>query len=192
MSRTGWMAGPVRPESGSIPEPFDPLRLGVLTYPLRWPRTTRLLATEFHLSRDQAWTVAWRARRHRGLRRGRAWVIFKFIVVLIAGSPVVAVFGALPAWEAFLDSTGRAADVQALRLWAIAFGVTLATIVLIAWIIYERLGMDRLIDRSIRDRWRDRVCLWCSQDMDDAEPHGDRWAVCPECGMRSPVAVRTP
>lgn len=186
------MAGPVRPESGSIPEPFDPLRFGALTYSLRWPRTARLLSTEFRLSRDQAWTVAWRARRHRGLRRGRAWVILKSLGMLVAASPIIAVFGALPAWEAFLDSTGRDADVHVLRFWAIGLGCTLAAGVAIGWVAYERLGMDRLIDRSIRDRWRDRVCLWCSQDMDDAEPHGDRWAVCPECGMRSPVAVRTP
>lgn len=186
------MAGPVRPESASIPQPIDPLGIGAITFPLRWPRTARLLTTEFQLSREQAWTVAWRVRRHRSLRRGRIALLATLLAVGLFVSPVIAVFGALPAWEAFLESTGRTAGSQHLPLWAAGFTAVIASAAMLVWVVYERLGMDRLIDRSIRECWRERVCLWCSQDMDEATPRGDRWAVCPECGMRSPVAVRSP
>ncbi len=192
MPRTGWMAGPVRPEAGSIPEPFDPLRLGVTLFTLRWPRTARLLTTEFGLSREQAWSVAWRCRRHKSLWKGRLWLVARFLAVGLLLSPVAAVFGAMPAWEAFLAATERSAAAEQLPIWSAGLVAAIALAAAVAWVVYERYGMDRLIDASIRDRWRDQVCLWCSHDMEESVPHGDRWAICPECGMRSPVAVRTP
>lgn len=190
MPRTGWMAGPVRPESGSIPEPLDPLGIGALTFALRWPRTAHLLTTEFQLSREQAWSVAWAARRHKSLRAGRIRLIAKLLGVVLFVSPALAVFAVLPVWEAFLASTTRAAE--SLPIWAAGFASIAAIASLLGIAAFERFGVDRLIDRSIRACWRDRLCLWCNHDMDESTPHGDRWAVCPECGMRSPVAVRSP
>jgi hypothetical protein len=184
------MAGPVRPESGSMPEPLDPLRLGALFFTLRWPRTAHLLITEFQLSREQAWSVAWGTRRHKNLRGARFRLVAKLLGITLFVSPALAVFLVLPLWETFLTSTTRGAE--SLPLWAAGFGGAIALVTLAAAAAFERYGADRLIDRSIRACWRDRICLWCAHDMDESTPHGDRWAVCPECGMRSPVAVRSP
>ena len=186
------MAGPVRPEDGSFGDPFDPLRLGLQTFRLRWPKTARLLATEFKLSKKQSWSVAWRVRRHASLRRGRAIVLIAALATGLVTSPVLAVFAVLPLWEAFLSSTARGTGEAMVPIWAIGIGVVIAVVSVVAWVLYECIAIDRLMDRSIRDRWRDQICLWCAHDMDETPARGDRWAVCSECGMRSPGAVRSP
>jgi DNA-directed RNA polymerase subunit RPC12/RpoP len=191
MTRTGWRAGPVRPESAAFPARSDPGRLGALTFPIRWPRTCALLTGEFQLSRAQAWEVARTARHHRGLRAPRAGLFVRLALIALLISPAAVVFVALPLWTVFIASTIRDGDPSRLHTWYAAIAASVALAVLVGWALVERFGMDRLIDRRIRACWGERVCLWCGQDMDESAPSGDRWAVCPECGMRSPVAVRT-
>jgi DNA-directed RNA polymerase subunit RPC12/RpoP len=173
-----------------IPATHDPLGLGRLTFPHRWPRTYALLAHAFELSPEQAWSVAWNARRHLALAPERRRVRLRIAAAALLAAPILTILVALPLAEAFIADAMINPDAP--TNWALRIAGGLAVIVSVAWTIYERLAEDRLIERGIRRCWRDQTCLWCARDMEGAQAQGDRWAVCPECGMRSPVAARSP
>lgn len=188
--RTGWRQGPVRPEGAVFPETQDPLGMGRLTFPHRWPRTFALLTRVFELTHEQAWSVAWSARRHRAMSAQRRRLRLRIAAGVLIAAPIPALLFIPPLAEAFTADV--LADPHAARAWALRIAGVLSAILVGAWALYERVAEDRLIESGIRRCWRDQTCLWCARDMEGAQAHGDRWAVCPECGMRSPVAARAP
>ncbi|MEO1583756.1 MAG: hypothetical protein AAFR96_04185 [Planctomycetota bacterium] len=147
---------------------------------------------EFRLSNTQAWTVAFRAHKSRGVASARMTSRLAWLGIAAAVSPAVVVFAAVPIVEAFIGSTTPRGGSGPMLAWAVGLSSLVAAAALSVWLAFERLVEDRLVDRQIRSCWRDQRCLWCDHDMQDASPAGDRWASCSECGMRSPVAVRTP
>jgi hypothetical protein len=192
MPRAGWLHGPVRPESAALPESRDVLGLGRLSMPLQWPATRRLLMRVFALTPAQAWSVAARVRTQAHLSPQRWRLRLRAgLLALVLLLPLL-IFVPI-AHEAYFEAVLRRAAERGSTLGLdLAIGAGAGALAVVVWLLYERFGEDRLMERAIRASWRDQVCLWCRHDLEGVPAEGDRWGVCPECGMRSPVAARSP
>jgi hypothetical protein len=190
--RKGAVPRPVQPVGAVVESvtPFDPLRLGVLTYPLRRPKTRHLLETEFALTRKQAYAVAVHAAQHKPTRRTALVAALKFWLMVAFGVVVLStIFGPILytqylRWILTLKPSDPATAVSVL------LGISFASIGLCLWFAAERWIMDRIVDREIRRCWGDQECIWCGRDMAGCVVDRERWSRCPECGMRSPIGAR--
>lgn len=190
--RKGAVPRPVQPESAVVESvsPMDPIRLGVLTYPLRRPRTRRLLEREFSLTRKQAYAVAVIASKHRSARREAHVAAVKYWLVVALGVVVLStlfgplLYGQYQSWVLTLKPSDPATAASVL------LGVTFAAAGFVLWFAAERWIMDRIVDREIRRCWGDQECIWCGRDMAGCVVDRERWSMCPECGMRSPIGAR--
>lgn len=191
--RKGAVPRPVHPEGAVVESvlPIDPMRLGQITFPIRRPRTRRVLEAEFGLTRRQAHAVAVRVQSHRFLRRRQFRAMVRFWVGVLLGVLVLCVLVAPIGWGAYLDwSTSRPDGdllVGAVSL-ALAIGIVVGGISL--WLAAERWIQDRLVEGELRRCWNEQECIWCGRDMDGCVVDRERWSRCPECGLRSPIGAR--
>ena len=190
--RKGAVPRPVQPV-GAILEsvsPFDPLRFGVLTFPMRRPKTRQLLEIEFSLTRKQAYALAVQAASHKRSQREailaafRFWLIAAFGVVVLSTIFGTALYVQYQRWILTLKPSDPA------TLASVLLGITFAGIGIGLWFAAERWVMDSIVDREIRRCWGDQECIWCGRDMAGCTVDRERWAMCPECGMRSPIGAR--
>jgi len=192
IKRTGAVPRPVQPIDAILDSvsPIDPLRLGVISFPLRRPATRRLLETEFSLTRKQAYALAVSAASHKPARREtrRAALIFWGLVIFAA--LVLGTIGGGFAYEQYQSwilnlKPGDPATAASVLLAVIITGVGIGL-----WFAAERWIMDSIVDREIRRCWGDQECIWCGRDMAGCTVDRERWGICPECGMRSPIGAR--
>jgi len=191
--RVGAMPKPVMPDGAVVEtvDPFDPLALGRASLSLRRPRCRRLLEIEFGLTRKQSYSVCVHTGRRRSIR-GELWLALgRYWGACAIGVLVVGLLAGLPMWSGVVAwSSARPVD-DPLAFWALVGGLALLGLVLVLGLLAaERWIVDPIVEREIRRCWGDQECLWCSRDMAGCEVDQQRWARCPECGLRSPIAAR--
>lgn len=191
--RKGAVPRPVHPEGAVVESvlPIDPLGLGQLTFPLRRPRTRRVLEQEFGLTRRQAHAVAVRLQTHRVLKRRQLRARVRFWGAVALGVLVLGVLVGPISVSAYLD---WAADRPESHPANLIVSVSLALLIALAgpllWLIAERHIQDRLVEDELRRCWGEQECIWCGRDMDGCVVDRERWSRCPECGLRSPIGAR--
>jgi len=190
--RKGAVPRPVQPVGAILDSvsPLDPIGLGVLTFPLRRPNTRQLLETEFALTRKQAYALAVHAAGHKRVQREAILAALKFWLIAVFGVIVLStIFGTVlyvqyQRWILTLKPSDPA------TMASVILGATFAGIGVGLWFAAERWIMDGIVDREIHRCWGDQECIWCGRDMAGCTVDRERWAMCPECGMRSPIGAR--
>lgn len=190
--RKGAVPRPVKPVGAVVESvsPFDPLMIGVLTYPFRRPKTRQLLETEFSLTRKQAYAVAVHAARHKQVRREAMAAAVKFWLMSAFGVVVLStIFGPI-LYSLYLDWVLTLKPSDPATSASVLLGVSFAWLGVCLWFAAERWIMDGIVNREIRRCWGDQECIWCGRDMAGCVVDRERWSMCPECGMRSPIGAR--
>jgi len=171
--------------------PLDPLRLGQLTLAIRRPGTRLILEQEFGLTRRQAHAIVVRLQSHTALKRKQRRLMIRFWGAALLGLLVVLVILGPIAWTAYLDWASSRPESEPLNLViTIAIPAVLGFGTVLLWIAAERWLQDRLVTDELRRCWNDQECIWCGRDMDGCIVDRERWARCPECGLRSPIGAR--